>query len=257
MKLGVSAPKGLQYSHARELARKVQECRDNQHGSKAYNNLGNAFLKAGKFDEAIVELRKAIELDPKDSSGYLDLGTALSQKGEFGEAIHAFESFAQLQPRDALHHNNLAWLLATCPEEQFRDLARAVLLAEKAVELIPKNGTFWNPLGVARRRAGDYTGAVEALEKSDELEHDGYYSSFNGFCLAMALQQLGEKEKARERYDKAVEWMDKNKPDHEELIRFRAEAEKLLGVNTPAVAPKAALQKSEIGNQKQVKQTDP
>jgi hypothetical protein len=50
------------------------------------------------------------------------------------------------------------------------------------------------------------------------------------FFLAMAHWQLGEKDEARKYYDKAVAWMDKNKPDDEELRRFRAEAAALLGV---------------------------
>lgn len=48
----------------------------------------------------------------------------------------------------------------------------------------------------------------------------------------MAHWQLGEKDKAREWYDKAVQWMDKNKPQDEELKRFRSEAEELLGIKT-------------------------
>lgn len=46
----------------------------------------------------------------------------------------------------------------------------------------------------------------------------------------MTHWQLGEKQQAREWYDKAVEWMEKNKPNDEELLRFRAEAEELLGL---------------------------
>ena len=45
----------------------------------------------------------------------------------------------------------------------------------------------------------------------------------------MSHWQLGKKDEARQWYDKAVEWMEKNKPDDEELKRFRAEAEELLG----------------------------
>jgi hypothetical protein len=46
----------------------------------------------------------------------------------------------------------------------------------------------------------------------------------------MAHWQLGEKDQARRWYDKAVQWMDQNKPKDEELRRFRAEAEELLGL---------------------------
>ena len=59
-----------------------------------------------------------------------------------------------------------------------------------------------------------------------ELRKGG--DSFDWFFLAMAHWQLGEKDKAREWYDRAVQWMDKNQPKNEELRRFRAEAAELL-----------------------------
>ena len=47
----------------------------------------------------------------------------------------------------------------------------------------------------------------------------------------MARWKLGEKDKAREGYDRAVQGMDRHQPKNEELLRFRAEAAELLGVN--------------------------
>ena len=55
-----------------------------------------------------------------------------------------------------------------------------------------------------------------------ELRKGG--DSFDWFLLAMSHWQLGDKEEARTWYDRAVEWMDKNQPENEELRRFRAEA---------------------------------
>ena len=46
----------------------------------------------------------------------------------------------------------------------------------------------------------------------------------------MARWQLGEKDKARTWFDKAVKWMDKNQPTKEELPHFRREAAELLGI---------------------------
>jgi hypothetical protein len=42
--------------------------------------------------------------------------------------------------------------------------------------------------------------------------------------------QLGEKDRAREWFGKAVAWMDRHKPTDEELRNFRAEAAALLGL---------------------------
>jgi len=46
-------------------------------------------------------------------------------------------------------------------------------------------------------------------------------------------QLLGERQQALRLYDQAVRWMRKNKPNDEELCRFRAEAAELLGVGDP------------------------
>jgi Tetratricopeptide repeat len=128
-----------------------------------------------------------------------------------------------------------AWALATTADPLERDPAKAVELAKKAVELAPMQGRYWNTLGVAQYRAGDWKAALEALENSMRLLPD-MRESFNTFFLAMAHWQLGEKDKAREWYDRAVQWMEMNQPKNEELLRFRAEAAGLLGVKEEAKA---------------------
>jgi uncharacterized protein HemY len=122
----------------------------------------------------------------------------------------------------------LAWLFATCPDPKFRDAARAVELAKEATQLAPKEGNCWGTLGAAHYRARHWNEAIEALNKSMDLGKGG--NSFNWFFLATAHWQLGEKDKARQSYEKAVEWMDQNDPKNDELRRFRAEAAELLGV---------------------------
>jgi hypothetical protein len=52
--------------------------------------------------------------------------------------------------------------------------------------------------------------------------------SFDWFFLARAHGRLGERDRARRCFDRAVEWMDSHEPHNEELRRFRAEAEALL-----------------------------
>jgi hypothetical protein len=50
------------------------------------------------------------------------------------------------------------------------------------------------------------------------------------FFFAMTYWRLGDKVEARQWFDKAVEWMEKNQPRNEELQRFHAEAAELLGI---------------------------
>jgi len=119
-----------------------------------------------------------------------------------------------------------AWVLAIDSDPKFRNPAVAVDLAQRGVRLEARNWGWWNTLGAAQYRSGDWKAAVSALEKSVQLREGG--DSFGWFFLAMAHWQLHQNDEAHRWYNKAVEWMDKNKPQDPELRRFRAEAAKLL-----------------------------
>ena len=210
----------------------------------AHDQLGLALAKQGKLDEAITSYHKAIDLDPKYAPPHKHLGLVFQTKGLLEEAAASFREYERLtlpplreafrlnpddaDARDALagELNNLAWLLATLAEPALRDPDRAVSMAREAVELKPQVGGFRNTLGAALYRAGRWKDAIAALEKSMELRKSG--DSFDWFFLAMVHSRLGEKDKARELYDRAVHWMDKNQPTNEELRRFQAEASELL-----------------------------
>jgi tetratricopeptide (TPR) repeat protein len=193
---------------------------------EAHNGLGGTLFDQGKFREAESSFREAISLKPKVALYHSNLGYALCGLRKFVEADAEYREAIRLQPEDANAHNQLAWFQATCPDGKFRDPQRAMELAKKAVALAPNEGNYWNTLGVAHYRNGECQSALAALEKSMNLSRGG--NSGDWFFLAMAHWKLGEKDKARQWYDKAVDWMDTNQPNDEELRRFRAEAEELM-----------------------------
>ena len=154
-----------------------------------------------------------------------------------------YSTALKLRPDYAAAANDLAWLLATCPQKEFLDAPRAVTLAQQAVQLEPQIvaysntpgvysytlPSYWNTLGVAHYRAENWQEAIAALNKAEQLAQ-GKHSAWNVFFLAMAHWRLGEKEQAHKEYGQAAAWMEKNEPRNEELRRFRAEAAELLGV---------------------------
>ena len=147
---------------------------------------------------------------------------------QWDKALAAYDQAIELDPMNSRTHNDLAWLLATCSEVTLRDPARALDSAQKAVELAPNEGSNWNTLGASNYRAEEWAAAIDCLNKSGELRTGG--DSFDWFFLAMAHWQLGNQEEAHEWQDRAVQWMGKNKPQDQELLRFRAEAASLLEV---------------------------
>jgi serine/threonine protein kinase/WD40 repeat protein len=131
----------------------------------------------------------------------------------------------------ASYCNNFASTLAAAPGST-HDPQRALYLARRAVELAPTQAIYLNTLGVAQYRAGDFAGAITALEKS-LAAGKGESDAFDLFFLAMARYRLGRVAEARVDFDRALKW----RRDHPnpaqpgwsaELDAFQAEARALL-----------------------------
>jgi tetratricopeptide (TPR) repeat protein len=197
-----------------------------------------AFLRMEQPAEAVQVLRQALAVHeklvaefPREAQyrqGLFDAYDLLAQMGNINEAERGWRTLLALDPTNGRAHNNLAWRLATCPDPKLRNGPWAVELARKAVELGPEQGAWWNTLGAAQYRAGNPKAAIDALTKAMELRQGG--DSWDWFFLAMAHWRLGHKEEARKWYDQSVACMQKSFPHHEELRRFRAEAEELLEI---------------------------
>jgi tetratricopeptide (TPR) repeat protein len=138
--------------------------------AEASYNLGNALLQKGKVDEAMVYYQKALQINPADSEACYHLGSALLQKGRVEEAIAHFQRALQIKPDSVDVLNNLAWLLATCPDAHVRDGVQAVQYAGRACELTHYGVTiFVGTLAAAYAEVGRYDDAVAAGEKACAL----------------------------------------------------------------------------------------
>jgi eukaryotic-like serine/threonine-protein kinase len=210
------------------------------------NAFGCALSKHGKLDEAIAEYRQAIKRKPDFAVPHYNLGLALKGQGKVDQAIVAFERVIELEPTHALRLNQLAWLLATFPEAKFRNPKRAVELAKRALDVLPKEGNYWNTLGAAHYRAGNWKDAVAALENSCKLQAGGTGDCGQWIVMSLAHGKLAnEKElpeqerdwhktEARRWYDQATKQISseavEGDPVAQAIRAFRVEAAELLGV---------------------------
>jgi serine/threonine protein kinase/tetratricopeptide (TPR) repeat protein len=160
-----------------------------------------------------------------------DLASLLASRGRPQEAKELYRKSIELSPNPAAAQNGLARVLATAADPRLRDPELGVELATQAVALAPDQGDYWNTLGLAQYRVGDWQAARTALQKSMELRRGG--NSFDWFFLAMAHRRLGVDAEAHQWYGRAVAWMDKHQPGDDELRRFREEAARVLGVQEP------------------------
>jgi len=68
--------------------------------------LGNAYVNQNKFDEAVVQYNKALELNPDFSECHYNLSLALFELGEFDAAVIHCKGARRLRPdwEAARHH---------------------------------------------------------------------------------------------------------------------------------------------------------
>jgi tetratricopeptide (TPR) repeat protein len=194
---------------------------------------GNAYRNSRQYDKAAADYSASIALDQNYPDAWFNRSIVYSNSGLYDKAVADAERAIALNPSHAGAHNNLAWLLATCPDVKRRDPKRAVELAEKVVNLKPKDGNNWGTLGVAHYRTGDWKAAVAAFDKSREMSKS--IDPSERLFYAMAQHKLGNSDESRRAFDQAVQWMQMNKSLLEkdwalanELRRFRSEAEELL-----------------------------
>lgn len=197
----------------------------------------------GQRDLALAAYSKSIQLSDTYAWARLARGRLYARQHEMDKADADVTAAIAICRKDRLSdQNDLAWSLATASEFQSRYVNSAMEVAKRTVAAAPNNGNYWNTLGVAQYRTGDWSSAVESLEKSTQLRHGG--DAFDYFYLAMAHQKLGHQDEAHTLYDKAIAWMDQNaakeKPRWSELSQFRQEAAKLLGITAPQPSNESA-----------------
>ena len=172
--------------------------------SKAYNNMGYAYLKLGDITNAVVNFEKAVTVKPKYPEAFFNMGRAFLANNQPDVAVEAFQSALSLEPNVAETHfklanalaqlnrhaeaiahysqalqlapgmdeaaNNLAWLLATCPNKLLRDGPKAVALARQASEHShDQNPVILGTLAAAYAQEGNLSAAVSTAQRGQQL----------------------------------------------------------------------------------------
>ncbi len=135
-----------------------------------YSRRGFLYLTQNDFLKSIADFSEALKIKPHDTYARGCRGTAYMQIRKYALAVDDFEEVIRSNPNDADVHNNLAWVLATCPVDSVRNGRRAKIHARKACELT--GFASWYCLGTMAAvcaELGDFDSARRWMTESKEL----------------------------------------------------------------------------------------
>lgn len=163
---------------------------------------GNAWLQLGRNEQAIAAYGRALHYDAQAATVRLRRGALLASKGEYQLAIDdllaSLKSPKATNVDSAESYRCLAWLLATCPEQKYRNASKAVESANRAFQFstgisTSKSHKFYETLAVSYAAAGDFQQAIHYQQKvvlatTSTNEHQSAKQRLTEFEQAMLTQ---------------------------------------------------------------------
>ena len=160
------------------------------------SNLGATIVEANP-DEAIYQLRRAVELAPAYADAYYNLGIALTQKGNFAEAVSQYRTVLKLKPNYPNVHFYLGVALAGSGQSD-----EAIRQYRQALQIDPDNATTHNNLGNVLADGGLIDQAIEQYREAVRIKPNFTGAFFN---LGLAYEDRGDFDEAARQYGKALE----------------------------------------------------
>ncbi|GAB4135864.1 MAG: tetratricopeptide repeat protein [Thermogutta sp.] len=203
--------------------------------------LGLLYSIQKRHGKALEQFDKVLAVEPRNVAALRGRADTLLSLGRHGEAIADYEKALEVDPNDSGVLNNLAWVLATSPDEKIRDGKRALELAQKACELTEyKAAHILSTLAAAYAETGDFENARKWSQKAVELGSESEKEA-----LQKELESYQRNEPVRELIEEPLEptdeTPDESAPDSPPDGEKKAEPE-TQPKDEPADAPDAPME---------------
>jgi len=160
-----------------------------------FSNLGVEEMQSGRYPEAFVYLRQALEFDHEFAQGWSNLGSLYNRMGRMGHAEAAYLEALRIDPRMLLAMSNLSRLYAAAGDDE-----RAAYYRERVRYHRNRNPYYRYFLARQAFLDRDYEQSIEHLEYAVRKKNweDSFY-----FLMGLSYLQLGDESEARRWLEKA------------------------------------------------------
>ena len=132
----------------------------------AYAARAHAQFRQGKYQSAISDFTKSLQLKP-DAVTTSDRADVYAHLGYWQQAARDYRAAVQLDSNFGRAYMGAAWVMATCPDEQYRDAPLALQSAQKAIELDgEEDWRYLDTLAAAQAATGDFEAAQATIKKA-------------------------------------------------------------------------------------------
>ncbi|MDH3716781.1 MAG: tetratricopeptide repeat protein, partial [Planctomycetota bacterium] len=132
-----------------------------------YHARATALARGGKIERAADDLDRALRIKPDFVAAFVERGDIRVQQGKYEDAIDDYRSALHTDDKNGTAYRSLAWLMATCPVERFRDPQRGIAAAQKALVLLGENDhSSLEVLAAAQANDGKFPEAVAAQSRA-------------------------------------------------------------------------------------------
>ncbi len=137
--------------------------------ASARHNFGAALLGAGRVAEAEDTFRTALAIDPRHVRAEFSLGQICARRGEWREAEAHWRAVLARQPGFLPAGRELAWLLATAPDDAVRRADEALAIASQLRQAAPDNPPVLDALAAAYANAGRFDDAAATATRAADI----------------------------------------------------------------------------------------
>ena len=159
----------------------------NPNDAQAHQWYSNFLSASGRFEESLVEIRKAFELDPLNVTINLDVGLAFYWAGDPARALPELSRALELDPTSPLGHLYMGLILLRTGsrESAIAEWAKAVELSDRSPDAL----AFW---GYGCGRIGRTAEAEAALKELEGLARKRFVSALPFAILTLGLDRKAE-----------------------------------------------------------------
>ena len=161
----------------------------------AHDNLGGDAHALGRFDEALAHYDIALRLDPRSADALRNRGATLLQLGRLEEAAGSLEASLGIEPDSAEAHYSLGTVLLRA-----RRPADAIAQFNDALRLDPAHAEARNNLGMALEMTGRLPEAAAQYAEAARIKP----SAITLDNLGYALLRMGRRDEALAHFESAV-----------------------------------------------------